>query len=135
MVNNSSLVPPHGSPDLKPLLIPKSDRAKKLDHAIQLPKVIMSSREMSDLLLLSMGAYTPLEGFMGKADWRAVCADMKLANGLFWPVPITLSISAERAAKIIVDDEIALVDGKMQTIMAILKVSECYQPDKAFECE
>jgi len=131
----SQLVPPHGSKKLKPLLIPKGDRAAELLRANTLPKINMTSREMSDLLLLSMGAYTPLDGFMGEADWRAVCTDMKLADGLFWPIPITLSISVELANKIKSGEEVALIDGETQTVMAILSVSEIYQPDKMLECE
>jgi sulfate adenylyltransferase len=82
----SQLVPPHGSKELKPLLILKEDRAAKLARAKLLSKVTMTSREMSNLLLFSMGAYTPLDGFMGEADWRSVCTELKLANGLFWPM-------------------------------------------------
>ena len=84
------LVRPHGSDELKPLLASPTQTS----FAKQIP---MASRELSDLLMLGMGAYTPLDGFMGKADWRGVCKDMRLADGLFWPIPITLSATKEKA--------------------------------------
>ena len=87
----SKLVPPHGSDALIPLLAPEAEIAEELKRASTLRKVPMSSRETSDFIMLAMGAYTPLAGFMSKADWRGVCADMKLPGGLFWPIPITLS--------------------------------------------
>ena len=106
------LVPPHGGGVLKPLLIPEAERAGERGRAAGLTAVPMTSRESSDLVMLAMGAYTPLDGFMGSADWRAVCDDMTLANGLFWPIPITLSCEAALADSIQVEQEIALVDGE-----------------------
>ena len=130
-----SLVPPHGSNQLIPLLIAKSDRKNALEKAKNLPKITMTSREMSDLLLLSMGAYTPLGGFMGKADWLSVCTDMKLEDGTFWPIPITLSVSEKYANTVEIGSEVALVDDVTQTVMGILSVTECYEFDKEFESE
>ena len=130
-----SLVPPHGSNQLIPLLIAKSDRKNALEKAKNLPKITMTSREMSDLLLLSMGAYTPLGGFMGKADWLSVCTDMKLEDGTFWPIPITLSVSEKYANTVEIGTEVALVDDATQIVMGILLVTECYEFDKEFESE
>lgn len=131
----SKLVPPHGGGVLKPLLIPEVERAEELKRAANLKKVPMSSRETSDVLMLAMAAYTPLEGFMGEADWRGVCADMKLADGTFWPIPITLSASQELADTIGIEEEVALVDGETDEIMAIMEVTEKYVIDRDFECE
>ena len=130
----SNLVPPHGGGVLKPLLIPEADRAGERKRAAGLTAVPMTSRENSDLVMLAMGAYTPLEGFMGEADWRGVCADMQLANGVFWPIPITLSATTELADGIKIGDEVALVDAETDEIMGILTVGEKYAIDKAFEC-
>jgi sulfate adenylyltransferase len=93
----------------------------------------MTSRETSDVIMMTMGAYTPLDGFMGRDDWRGVCADMKLENGLFWPIPITLSAPRELADTIKEGEEVALVDSEMGEIMAVLDVSEKYSIDKDFE--
>ncbi len=129
------LVPPHGATTLKPLLAPEAERAAELKRAETLKKVPMTSREVSDLFMLAMGAYTPLNGYMGEADWRGVCADMKLANGVFWPIPITLSASKDLADTIGAEEEVALVDGASGDILGIMKVAEKYTIDKAFECE
>ena len=87
----AKLVPPHGSDNLAPLLLAERARAEALKRAQTLKRVPLTSREVSDLFMLGMGAYTPLDGFMGEADWRGCCLDMKLGGGVFWPIPITLS--------------------------------------------
>jgi sulfate adenylyltransferase len=98
-------------------------------------QVPLTSREVSDLLMLGMGAYTPLEGFMNEADWRGSCLGMRLENGVFWPIPITLSCERDLADRIHREEEVALVDGESGEILAIMEVSEKYAPDKALECE
>ncbi len=131
----SKLVPPHGGAGLKPLLAPEAERAEELKRAAHLKKVPLSSRETSDLVMLAMGAYTPLDGFMGEADWRGSCVDMKLSNGVFWPIPITLSAGQDLADSIGIEEEVALVDGETGEIMGILEVTEKYVIDKSLECE
>ena len=108
----SRLVEPHGGGTLKPLLAPETERAEELKRAEGLKQVPMSSREVSDVLMLSQGAYTPLDGFMSEADWRGACVDMTLANGLFWPIPVTLSATQELADSIHDEEEVALVDAE-----------------------
>jgi sulfate adenylyltransferase len=131
----SKLVPPHGSDELMPLLLPETERAETLQRAKGLKQVPMSSRETSDFLMLAMGAYTPLTGFMGHDDWRGACADMKLTGGLFWPIPITLSCTQALADSIAVEEEVALVDAESGEIMGTLEVTEKYKIDKTFECQ
>ena len=128
------LVPPHGSDEVKPLLLPEAARAEELKEAETLTKVPMTSREVSDVLMFAMGAYTPLDGFMSEADWRGVCADMTMENGVFWPIPITLSASQELANAIKVGREVALTDGETGNILATMAVDEIYTIDKEFEC-
>ena len=130
----SKLVPPHGNHTLKPLLAPEVERAEELKRAATLKQVPMSSRETSDLVMLAMGAYTPLDGFMGEADWRGVCENMKMSSGLFWPIPITLSCEEDLAGDIAIEEEVALVDGESGEIMGILEVTDKYEIDKEFEC-
>ena len=127
----STLIAPHGSATLKPLLLPEEERREALKLARTLTKLPLSSREVSDLFMLAMGAYTPLDGFMGAADWRGACLDMRLENGLFWPLPITLSCGED--VGVAVGDEVALTDedGK---ILGVLTVTERYAIDKALEC-
>ena len=129
------LVPPHGSDSLKPLLLPETERAEELARAATLRKVALDSRAVSDVFMLAMGAYTPLDGFMGHADWKGSCRDMRLASGVFWPIPITLPVARELADAIGAEEEVALVDAEGGGILAIMRVREKYQIDKAFECE
>ena len=130
----SRLVSPHGGGGLKPLLIPKAERQAELERAASLSKVVLSSREISDLLMLGMGAYSPLDGFMNEADWRGCCADMKLSDGLFWPIPITLSCDQDTADGLAIGDDVALAD-EAGTLFGVLTLAEKYGIDKAFECE
>ena len=96
----SKLVMPHGGENLKSLLVPESERAVEIERAKGLKQVLLTSRETSDVFMFAMAAYTPLDGFMSEADWRGVCSDMKMSNGLFWPIPITLSTTEEIANNI-----------------------------------
>ncbi len=129
------LVSPHGSVDLKPLLLSSLEAEEVEGRSGDFKsKVAMTSRELSDLLMLGMGAYTPLDGFMGYDDWLGVCERMKLSNGVFWPIPITLSVSEEVAKSIKVGDEVALTDTSGR-LYGQLTVREVYQIDKAVECE
>jgi sulfate adenylyltransferase len=130
----TNLVPPHGATSVKPLLLPATERAAEKKRAERLKKVPLSSREVSDLFMLAMGAYTPLEGFMGEEDWRGCCVDMSLSDGLFWPIPITLSCEKDIADGIRIGEEVALLDGDNGEILAVLAVSEKYSIDKPLEC-
>jgi sulfate adenylyltransferase len=130
----TDLVPPHGGGDLKPRLATAGERAEAIARAASLNKVTLTSREVSDLFMLGMGAYTPLAGFMGEADWHGVCVDMKLSDGVFWPIPITLSASKDVADSIAINEDVALTDADTGDILGILKVTEKYTIDKALEC-
>ena len=103
-------------------------------RAASLPALRVSSREKGDLIMLGIGGFTPLEGFMTHADWRGVCDGYRTAAGLFWPIPITLSADAARAGSIRVGDEVALVDPDGGAALATMRVSEKYSIDKAHEC-
>ena len=131
----AKLVPPHGSDSVLSLMVPEGDRAAELERAKGLPQIPLTSREVSDVFMLGMGAYTPLSGFMGKDDWHGVCVDMKMANGLFWPIPVTLSTSDEIAGSLSEGDEVALCDGESGEILATMTIGEKYQIDKDLECE
>ena len=129
----SKLVMPHGG-SLVPLLLPEAERAEALARARTLKAVRLTSREVSDLLMLGMGAYTPLVGFMDHDDWRRVCHDMQLTNGLFWPIPITLSQSADVADDLALGEEIALADAATGDVIGTMRVTAKYRIDKAVEC-
>ncbi|MCF6236766.1 MAG: sulfate adenylyltransferase [Gammaproteobacteria bacterium] len=130
----SKLVKPHGSDELKPLLLEGDERASELARAKKMPQVKVSSREVGDLIMMGIGGFTPLAGFMTHADWSGVCDGMKLSNGLFWPIPITLSTDEGTANSIDLGAEVALVNRENDEIMATMKVTEKYSIDKAHEC-
>ncbi len=131
----SKLVSPHGSGELKSLLVAEAERTAEFERVRGLKKVPMTSKETSDVLMFAMAAYTPLNGFMGEADWKGICADMKMADGLFWPIPITLSAAQGLADSIDCGEEVALVDNESGDIMAVMQVHEKYAIDKEFECQ
>jgi sulfate adenylyltransferase len=128
------LVDPHGGGPLKPLLLEGAARAEALARARTLPKLTVSSREKGDLVMLGIGGFTPLDGFMTQGDWQRVCDGMKLASGLFWPIPITLSTDSELAAAFHTGDDVALLDPDSGEVLAILRVSEKYAINKKHEC-
>jgi len=128
------LVPPHGSAELRPLQLNGDARTAALRRAETLRRLRISTREKGDVVMLGIGGFTPLGGFMTHADWRGVCDDMRTADGTFWPVPITLSADEDKAAPIAVGDDIALVDPDDESLLAVLTVSEKYRIDKAHEC-
>ena len=130
----SKLVKPHGGGELKPLLLTGAIHDAELSRAQSLPKVRMTSRETGDLIMLGIGGFTPLDGFMTHADWQGVCDGYKMANGLFWPIPVTLSTDEISAQGIKEGSEVALVDGVSGEIMGTMKITEKYTIDKAHEC-
>jgi len=130
----TQLVSPHGGADLKPLLLSGAPLEQERQRALSLPRVRVSSRERGDIIMLGIGGFTPLDGFMSLSDWRGVCDDMRTASGLFWPIPITLSVDQSTADAIAIGQEVALVDPDDGHCLAILRVSEKYSIDKAHEC-
>jgi len=86
--------------------------------------------------MLGIGGFSPLNGFMTKADWKGVCADFLLADGTFWPVPVMLDAAKEDAAEINVGDEITLErNGEIFATMKIEDKFEMTEDEKKWECE
>jgi len=85
--------------------------------------------------MLAMGAYTPLDGFMGQDDWRGSCHEMKLTSGVFWPIPITLPVEQDLADSVGAGEHVALVDAESGEILAVMEVCEKYSIDKQIEAE
>ena len=134
-MSKSKLIRPHGSDDLKILLLSGKEKDEELKKAAKLKKIPATSRETGDLIMMGIGGFTPLEGFMGHDDWKGVCSEMKMTNGLFWPIPITLSVSDEVADSIKINEEVTLISDETKEIMATMKVTEKYKIDKEFECK
>lgn len=131
-----SMVNPHGRDKrLLPRLLAEGERAEARAKARSLSQISISSREASDLVMLGIGAFTPLDGFMAKADWQGVSDELRLADGTFWPVPITLSTTRAEAGRLRDGQEVALVDGESGLVMATLTLREKYVIDRAHECK
>ncbi|MFH0775146.1 MAG: sulfate adenylyltransferase [bacterium] len=131
----SKLIAPHGGGELKPLLLSAGEVQEERKKAKTLKEVKMSSRETSDLIMMGIGAFTPLDGFMGKADWQGVCDKMMLANGIFWPIPITLSVTKPEADSLKNGEEVSLLDEETGELMGTMKITEKYTIDKEHECK
>jgi len=129
-----ALVNPHGGGKLKPLLLQGEELIAEVKLARAYPKVTVSSREKGDIIMLGIGGFTPLDGFMTHADWQGVCDGMTMTNGLFWPIPITLSTDKSTADAIPTGTNIALIDAEDGAILATMQVTEKYSIDKAHEC-
>ncbi len=134
----SKLVPPHGGKGLTICLLEGSALEAEKKKAAGLKKVNISQRVKGDLIMIGIGGFSPLTGFMTRADWQGVCDKFLLANGTFWPVPVTLDVSKADADGIKEGEEIALVDPKTNEIMGTMKVTEKWamsDADKKYECE
>jgi len=129
----TKLVLPHGG-RLKPLLLKGGQLKETIEKAKSLPEVRITTRERDDLIMMGIGAFSPLEGFMGKADWKGVCDEMKMVDGTFWPIPITLSVTKEVAKSLKEGQEVALMDNENNELMGTMVVQEKYTIDKVYEC-
>ncbi len=128
-----ALVPPHGGGALKPLLLTGAALEAEKKAAAGYKKVEITTREACDCFMMGIGAFTPLSGFMGEADWKGVCADMKMKSGVFWPIPITCSVGDEE--NVSVGDKLALNCDEFGGLVATMEVTEKYQIDKVFEAK
>ena len=127
------LIPPHGG-ELKELLVDQ-DRAAELKEASRdWPSWDLNDRQMRDLELLLNGGFSPLEGFMNRADYQGVRDDMRLADGTLWPIPITLDVSREVAEGLDAGEPLALRDPE-GVLMAVLTVGDVWEPDRTEEAE
>ncbi|RMD49848.1 MAG: adenylyltransferase, partial [Alphaproteobacteria bacterium] len=124
-------------PNLAPVpeLFVSYDSAQKLKHeAAELPGWDLTRRQLCDLELLMNGGFYPLKGFLGREDYESVVDRMRLADGTLWPMPITLDVSEEFAARIEPGQDIALRDPE-GVILAIMTVTDKWVPDKRREAE
>ena len=129
------LVKPHGrDKTLKPLLLKGKELEEERGRAKTLKRFTMTSRETGDAIMMGIGGFTPLEGFMTRDDWKGVCEDMKTTDGTFWPIPVTVSVTEEDAGSVKDGDEVTLVDCETGTDMAILTVRDRYTIDRDLEC-
>jgi sulfate adenylyltransferase len=127
---SQTLIEPYGG-TLVNLLVPAEEQAEWSSHARSLPRIQLSARNICDLELLATGGFSPVARFMGEADYRRVLAEMRLANGALFPIPITLAVPEETTG-IKLDGEIALADS-YNNLLALMRVEEIYEWDKEAE--
>jgi sulfate adenylyltransferase len=128
-----SLIDPHGG-----RLINREARGEEresLSRAVtKMPELTLNAREEADLELIATGALSPLEGFMGEADYVLVRDQKRLASGLVWTIPVTLSATEEERANLKVGDDVAL-RGRDGRLLAVLHLAEIFKYDKQLEAE
>jgi sulfate adenylyltransferase len=122
MPSNTTLLTPYGG-RLVDLRVGEDERAALLAHAATLPSIQLTERHVCDLELLAVGGFSPLDRFMGQADFERVCAEMRLADGTLFPMPILLTVG--RDVSLALDGELALRDAK-NDLLAIMRVEELY---------
>jgi sulfate adenylyltransferase len=116
-------------------LMVSKERAEELKReAVHLPSWDLSFRQIWDLELLANGAFAPLDGYLGEADYDGVCGNMRLADGSIWPMPITLDVTEEVAGSLESGSRVALRHPEGM-VLAVLTVSDVWTPDKEAEAK
>jgi len=128
---SDGLIAPHGG-ELIINMASESERVALLELAKSLPQITVGSRQLADLEMLAIGAYSPLGGFMGRNDYLSVVNEMHLSNGLPWSIPITLAVSDEQASTLTVGGQVALLD-EQGVLQAVMTVNEKFGYDKKLE--
>lgn len=131
MSQYSSLVPAHGGTLINRLASPEH-KAEFIDKGGFLPQITIDDRAVSDLAMIAIGGFSPLTGFMEQADYLSVVKDMRLANGLPWAIPVTLSVTPEEAEPLQEGTLIRLNDHSGEFI-GVLELTQKYEYDKTQE--
>jgi len=127
------LIAPHGGVLVD--LLTNSDQAAAIKaESRDWPSLDLTPRQLCDLELLVNGGFSPLKGFMAKADYESVCAELRLADGTLWPVPITLDVPEELAKTLDAGSKLALRDPE-GVMVAALDVDDVWQPDRQAEAQ
>ena len=122
-----ALKDPHGGV-LKNLYLDEAGVKQEKARARDLPSWDLNMRQLCDIEMLLNGAFSPLEGFLGEADYQRVLSEMRLTSGVLWPMPITLDVTEKFAEKLKQGDTIALRDGE-GVLTATMEISSIYRPD------
>ncbi|HEY6784537.1 MAG TPA: sulfate adenylyltransferase, partial [Gemmatimonadales bacterium] len=127
------LAAPHGGKLVNRLV--DAGRARELRAAsIDWPSWDLTPRQLCDLELLATGGFSPLEGFLSRRDYESVCAELRLAAGTVWPIPITLDVTEDLARRLQPGRPLALRDAE-GVMLAILDVADVWEPDLMQEAE
>lgn len=128
-----TLIPPHGGA-LVNREVTGDDAAALAEQARSLPLVRLSSRALSDLEMLAVGSFSPLEGFMSAAQYHSVVDTMHLPDGAVWSLPVTLAVERDEAAALKDGQQIALAGADGEPL-ALLDLEEQFDYDKEAEAE
>ncbi|MEH2060726.1 MAG: sulfate adenylyltransferase [Nostoc sp.] len=131
MSQNPDAIAPHGGQLVNRIATPEQ-RAEFLSKAEFLPRVQLDDRAVSDVEMIAIGAFSPLTGFMNQEDYDRTVTEMRLANGLVWSIPITLSVSEEVASPLKEGDLIRL-DNSRGEFIGVLQLTQKYNYDKTRE--
>jgi sulfate adenylyltransferase len=129
---HDTTIAPHGG-DLVDLLVPEGRREATRAEADHLPKLVVNARELSDLEMLTVGALSPLRGFVGEADYVSVLETMHLSNGLAWSIPVTLSLTDDDVKRIGAGGSVALLPWEAGDPIAVVEVAEVFKRDRQKE--
>ncbi|HEY4484763.1 MAG TPA: sulfate adenylyltransferase, partial [Nitrospiria bacterium] len=121
-------IPAHGG-RLVNRLLEGATRDQLLSRAVEMKKLALTRRKLCDLEMLAVGAYSPLEGYMGRKAYESVVTDMRLPDGLPWSIPITFRVDKKTGETLREGQDIALVD-ETQTVLAVLHLEQKYDFDK-----
>ena len=129
----NELIPPHGG-ILKNLIVDGNKASEVKELMLSLSSITLTNRQLCDIELLINGAFSPLKGFMDKADYDSVLYKNRLQNNIIWTIPITLDISYRLAETLSIGDSIVLRDQEGIGI-AVLEISDIWEPDLKFEAD
>jgi len=127
----NNLIVPHGNRLVDIMIDEHTERKKLIEEAKTLPKIKLSTLEFSDLIMLGIGAFSPLEGFMDRANYEAVLENMKLSDGTLWPLPVTVSVDNKDNYK--VGDTAALISPYSDEVVGRIQIEDIYSFDKEKE--
>ncbi|MFS0517547.1 sulfate adenylyltransferase [Nostoc sp. UIC 10607] len=131
MSHNPDAIAPHGGQLVNRIATPEQ-RAEFLSKADFLPRVQLDDRAVSDLEMIAIGAFSPLTGFMNQEDYDRTVTEMRLANGLVWSIPITLSVSEEVASPL-QEGGLIRLDNSRGEFIGVLQLTQKYHYDKTRE--
>ncbi|PSO84350.1 MAG: sulfate adenylyltransferase [Cyanobacteria bacterium QH_9_48_43] len=131
MNNQPDAIAPHGG-QLVNCIATEQEKREFLEQADRMPRIQLDGRETSDLVMIAIGGFSPLKGFMEQADYEGVVSEMRLANGVTWSIPVTLSVS-EQEAKTLQEGDWVRLDDPQGRFVGVLELTQKYRYNKAYE--
>ncbi|PSO84609.1 MAG: sulfate adenylyltransferase [Cyanobacteria bacterium SW_12_48_29] len=131
MNNQPDAIAPHGG-QLVNCIATEQEKREFLEQADRMPRIQLDGRETSDLVMIAIGGFSPLKGFMEQADYEGVVSEMRLANGVPWSIPVTLSVS-EQEAKTLQEGDWVRLDNPQGRFVGVLELTQKYRYNKAYE--